>query len=158
MCNRATYIYSSLGRSVKAPFSIILRLLMFCTELQEQKWGKISVITILLSETVNKQTNPSKTSHSERQELKALLCNWQTNPVKLKWNAKHIPAVQMNNCFHRVWMWRVVEGVCHLHFSQAVEGEESMSLYLCDAVALRNLTVPQRNGATSINRLTRQGE
>lgn len=64
----------------------------------------------------------------------------------------------MNNCFHRVWIWRVVEGTCHLHFSQAVQGEEGMSLDLCDAVALRNLTVPQRNVSTSINRLTKEDE
>lgn len=50
-----------------------------------------------------------------------------------------------------VW-WKVK---CYLHLSQAVEGKEGMSLYLCDAVALGNLTVAQRNGSTSVNRLTR---
>lgn len=32
---------------------------------------------------------------------------------------------------------------CHLHFSQVVEGEEGMSLYPCDAVALGDLSVAQ---------------
>lgn len=50
-----------------------------------------------------------------------------------------------------VW-WKVK---CHLHLSQAVEGEEGMSLYQCDTVALGNLTVAQRNCSTSVNRLTR---
>lgn len=44
--------------------------------------------------------------------------------------------------------WKVK---CHLHLSQAVEGEEGMSLDLCDTVALGNLTAAQR----SVNRLTR---
>lgn len=61
----------------------------------------------------------------------------------------------MHNCFHRVWMWCVVGGKCCLHLRQAVEGEEGMSLYLCDAVTPGNLTVTKRNGSTSVNRLTR---
>lgn len=47
---------------------------------------------------------------------------------------------------------------CHLHLSQAVEGEEGMSPYQCDAVALGDLTVAQRRGSTSVNRLTRAGK
>lgn len=53
-CNLKTWTYkcSSLGRSVKAPFSMTLRLLMFRTELQKQKescgW-RSAVITTLLS-------------------------------------------------------------------------------------------------------------
>lgn len=35
-----------------------------------------------------------------------------------------------------------------------MEGKEGMSLYLPDAVALGNLTVEQRDGFTSVNRLT----
>lgn len=39
-------------------------------------------------------------------------------------------------------VWRKVK--CHLHLSQAVEGEEGMSPDACDAVALGDLTVTQR--------------
>ena len=39
-----------------------------------------------------------------------------------------------------------------------MEGEEGMSLYLCDAVALGDLAVAQRNGSTSVNRLTGAGK
>lgn len=42
---------------------------------------------------------------------------------------------------------------CHLHLSQAVEGEEGTSPYPCDAVALGNLTVAQRRGCASVGRL-----
>lgn len=139
---------------MKAPFSITLRLLIFCTELQEQKWEKYQWLQIVVSDNKHRKTH-AFISRSESQGLNMLLCNWETNPVKLQSNAKHIPAVQMNNCLHCVWIWRVAEGECRLHLRQAVEGEEGMSLYLCDAVALGNLTVTQRNGSTSVNRLTR---
>ena len=75
--------------------------------------------------------------------------------MKLKRNAKHIPAVQMNNCFQFAACDVTCNGRCRLHLSQAVEGEERVSPYLRDAVALGNLTVAQRNGSTSITRLTR---
>lgn len=51
----------------------------------------------------------------------------------------------------------MAEGVCHLHFRQAVEGEEGMPLYRRDAVALGNLTVPQRNGSTSVKSFNEGG-
>ncbi len=48
-------------------------------------------------------------SRSESQGLNTPLCNWETNPVKLQWNAKRIPAVQMNNCFRRA-VWKLTCG------------------------------------------------
>ncbi len=65
----------------------------------------------------------SHISRSESRGLNMLLCNWEANPEKLKWNAKHIPAVQMNNCFHRaVWIWRAEEGKASLTFEPGCGG------------------------------------
>lgn len=47
---------------------------------------------------------------------------------------------------------------CGLHLNQAVEGEEGVSLNLCDAVAMGDHTVAQRHGFTSVNRLIRACE
>lgn len=49
-------------------------------------------------------------------------------------------------------MWKVK---CHLHLGQAVEGEEGVSIYPCDVVALGDLSVAQRRGSASVNRLLR---
>lgn len=53
-----------------------------------------------------------------------LICYWDANPVRLKRNAKHIAAVQMNNCFHRAaWVWRVAEGKVPLTFEPSCGGK-----------------------------------
>lgn len=115
---------------MKAPFSINLRLLIFCTELQEggkKKWRNVSVITVLCCQwlpTNERGTAHSHTSSSESQGLNMLICYWDANPVRLKRNAKHIAAVQMNNCFHRAaWVWRVAEGKVSLTFEPSCGGK-----------------------------------
>lgn len=78
---------------------------------------------------------------------------------KKKKKRKRTAAVEMNNCFHCQFEFDVRWKVgCHLHLSQAVEAEEGMSAYPCDAVALGNLAVAQRSGSASVSRLTRAGK
>lgn len=39
----------------------------------------------------------------------------------------------------------------NLHLAQTVEGQEGVSLYMCDAVTLGDLSVAQINGSMSVN-------
>lgn len=110
-------------------------------------------------------TNKHSTAHShisrsDSQGLNTELCNWEANPVKLQWNAKHTPAVRLNNCFHRaVWIWRVAEGEVSLTFEPGYGGRgRRVSESVWCSRSGKSHCGTQRYGSTSVNRLTRAGK
>lgn len=111
--------------------------------------GNISVITILLSVAVNKQAVGKNTPHSYVSCSKSQgLYTPLHNDRLILWNLKEMQIIyqllQWVIAFIIFeWdMWRRVK--CDLHLCQAVEGEEGVCLYMCDAVALGDLAVAKR--------------
>lgn len=101
------------------------------TELSKNN-NKKSVITIVVS--CFWQTDRGSHEFISRfgsQGLNTLFCNWQTNPVQLKWNAEHIAAVQMNNCFHHLWIWCVMEKVSVAYICTRLWSERKACLCIC---------------------------